>query len=743
MLKKVISLLLCLPLVACCGAPVSATNTTAQLYNVYGNGMLFQQNEKAILSGTAKSGDSITLLLLDKENKLVAHSDATAVDGTFTISFNAPAGSFSEYTIILKCNSVEFARLTDVVFGELWLASGQSNMMYPLGQSKVGSKMMEDGEKLSKWIRVLTEPAYPQYNGQDSLSLVPVDPQPDIIDAKWIDGESDLIYGMSAVAAFFAIDMAESLNVPIGILNSSLGGSSVASWISREAIDKCPKVKSMLSNRGLYIEKDKWIESEQNIYHDMGANFNLRTNALKNFRPQGIIWYQGESDLMNGYIPEEYSAQLELLQSSYTEHFNYTKGLLPLIYTHLAPYYYSETGYKLLDWNINYTEFQHEAPESRAVVTNYDVPLTYISELGFIHPENKQEIGQRMATAAKSLVYNNESPYTAAYPISTEVADSSIFITFNNVGDTLKVKGNSLYGFAICGSDGIYLKADAEIISNNTIRVYCEDVKNPVSVTYAYCLGNYKANLYSSCKDELFMPVSPFVVGSVEKPHYWADKNWADCEDFSLYHNYLDEISGTYRAWEVTNAKISINTENAFNGDNGLGIVSQKQTFSVAPLMTYRDGVKLNAFQEADSDYSDYGTMSFYIRNNGKSDVTLDSVTFCENAINCYNPVNNISSKTQTTIPADSQWHKITLDLNTLYVADYNSQETFSNNVLSSVTGIKFNFSTNDEADISLDNIRFTAESEDEAETPIYSSIFEKLEAFFVMFFRVIFQILG
>ena len=147
MLKKVISLLLCLPLVACCGAPVSATNTTAQLYNVYGNGMLFQQNEKAILSGTAKSGDSITLLLLDKENQLVARSDATAVDGTFTISFNAPAGSFSEYTIILKCNSVEFARLTDVVFGELWLASGQSNMMYPLGQSKVGSKMMEDGEK--------------------------------------------------------------------------------------------------------------------------------------------------------------------------------------------------------------------------------------------------------------------------------------------------------------------------------------------------------------------------------------------------------------------------------------------------------------------------------------------------------------------------------------------------------------------------------------------------------------------
>ena len=708
MLKKIISLLLCIPLLVICCAPVFALNTEARLYDVYGNGMLFQQNNEAVLSGTANSNDTINVQLFDFENNLVAQSSTKAKDNAFTISFNTPQGSFEEYTIVLTCNSVEFARLTNVVFGELWLSSGQSNMMYPLKYSKVGREMMEKHEKLSKWIRVLKEPGYPSYNGKPSDKNVPLDPQPDILGAKWINGESAEIYGVSAVAAFFAIDLAKSLNVPVGILNSSLGSSAIATWISRDAIDNCPEVKAALTEHNRYTEKDQWVEEEMSIFSDMAANFNLRTNALKNFRPSGMIWYQGETDILIGYTPEEYTAQLELLQKFYTEHFNYKDGLMPLIYTQLAANYYSETGLNLIDWNIEYTEFQNEDPSSRAVITNYDIPLTFVPRIGFIHPECKKEIGQRMAISASTLVYGNKSPYTAAYVESFEITGSDVYITFNNVGDTLKAKGSTLFGFAICGKDGIYLQADAEITSNNTVRVHCDSIKNPVSVTYAYCLGNYKANLYSSDNGNLYMPVSAFKIGTVENPHYWADKNWVDCEDFSLFHNYVNDFAGDYRAWEATNAKIEINEANAFSGENGLGIISLKNEFTVNPLMTYKDGTSYKTFQGEDTNYSDYYTMSFYVRNNGDKPVTLENVTLYKNEQTGYTPVNAVTGNIETKIHPDGKWHLVTFDLNTLYTADHSSKDTLSNDALDTVTDINFNFSADGEADISMDNIRFS-----------------------------------
>lgn len=744
MFKRIVSLILCIPVFACFGFSSFAVNSEAKLYSVYGDGMLFQQKEDAVFSGTASSNTLINIELYNSKNILIAQSNSTAnKDNTFSVSFKAPQGSFEEYTVVLSANAKEFARLESIVFGELWLASGQSNMMYPLGQSKTGREMMENGEKLSKWIRVLMEPAYPKYNGKDSLQLVPVDPQPDIIGAKWIDGEDDKIYSMSAVASFFAMDLLTELNMPIGILNSSLGGSAIASWISREAIDNCPEVKSIISSHGYYTEKSDWNESEQSIYYDITSNFNLRTNALKNFRPSGMIWYQGETDLMYGYSPEEYTAQLELLQSFYTEHFSYKNGLLPLVYTQLAPYMYSDKGFNLLDWNIEYTKFQTESPDSRAVVTNYDVPLTFIKESGFIHPECKKEIGQRMAFAAKGLVYEKTKNHSAAYPEKIEISDSDIYVTFNNTLDGLKVKGNTIYGFAISESNGIYIQADAEIVNENTVRVYADSFSNPVSVSYAYCVGNQRANLYSSYSNELIMPVSPFVCGTVDSnAHHWIDKPWADCEDSLLRHNFDDTFAGTYRSWKSENAKISFDNSNAYSGTNGLCIISQENKFTVNPLLTYKDGASVKSFQDYDSDYTDYGTMSFYIRNNGNSPVALDNVTFYKNAVTCYTPVNNQTGDVKTIIPADGKWHLISLDLNTLYVPDYNSNDTFSNNLLDDVTDIKFNFSSEGESNISLDNIRFDAETE-EATSSFCGSFLERIHSFIEMIFRLINIITG
>ena len=712
-----------------------AGEVQTSLYSVYDDGMLFKQNEEAVFAGTGKPGTEICVSLFNSRDNLVCEGNAiVGSDGVFSVSFVAPAGSFEEYSVVLTADSQEFARLENVVFGELWLASGQSNMMYPLAQEKLGKEMMANGDKLSKWLRVLIEPAYPEYNG--SAELVPVDAQNDIKDARWVTGEDDSIYGMSAVAYFFAESMLQKLNMPVGILNSSLGGSAIASWISRDAIDNCPEVKNILSTHGQYIETNDWNEAEQDIHRDMSANFNLRTNALKNFRLSGMIWYQGESDLMLGYSPEEYTAQLELLQNSYTEHFNYKDGILPLIYTQLAPFMYSDDGFNLVDWNIEYSEFQKENPDSRAVVTNYDIPSTFTKEVGAIHPECKEEIGRRMAHAADGLVYSKYTDYSAPYPTNIEIVDSSIFVTFADVGDGLTVKGNSLHGFAICDNRGIYVQANAEIINKDTVRVYSDSITAPTSVTYAYCVGNYRSNLYATQNNKT-IPASPFKWNAPENAHYWADKPWTDCDDTLLWHNYSDSYGAYYKAWYGKDAKVKISSSDAFSGENGLNIVSSSESFTVNPALTYKNGASTVTFDESDDNYSDYGAISFYVRNNGSADVTFNRIELYKNTLSYYTPADFKA----VTIPADGQWYKINISLNTLVMSNDTTGQSFSNNVLEGVKDIKFAFSSDSDANISMDNIRFEAENEEEtASSPVFN-LFEKINSFITFIISLIMKI--
>ncbi|MBQ8027738.1 MAG: hypothetical protein IJ261_06445, partial [Clostridia bacterium] len=217
MSKKIISLLLVLVIMACCTTAAFATDNTVKLYNVYGDGMLFAQNKDAILAGEGTPGSTVKVQLFN-ENSLPIRTGWTKVeqDGTFAVSFSAPAGGYKEYSIVLTQDSYQFATLENIVFGELWLASGQSNMMYPLIQTQTGLDMLEKGQELNKWLRVFMEPAYPTYNGTNAI---PVDPQCNIEGAAWTLGDNPNIYSMSAVAYFFAEEMMAELDMPIGILN--------------------------------------------------------------------------------------------------------------------------------------------------------------------------------------------------------------------------------------------------------------------------------------------------------------------------------------------------------------------------------------------------------------------------------------------------------------------------------------------------------------------------------------------
>jgi len=374
MKKRLISLLIAPILLGCIGTPAYASNTKAALYDMYSDNMLFQQNAISKISGTATSGSKIEIEIYNSKNEKILTASEKAENNSFSVEFLAPKGSFESYSIIVKENGKEFKTLKNVLFGELWIASGQSNMHYPLGQEKTIRTI--DNFKASPYIRSMIMPTFDAAtDGKSYYETLPYNPQKDIKGAVWITGDSENVAGMSAVGYFFANKMLNELNVPVGIINAPLGGTPIATWLSREAIEKNEKIKNVLTETGFYIDKASW-GTTQDIYRDLTLNYNLRIAPLNNFAVSGLIWYQGESDIMLNLDSEFYFDSLDTLQKTYSEYFGFKDELMPIVCTQLAPYIYAEGTPDLTERNIGFTEFQEKDPASRAVVTAYDVTPT-------------------------------------------------------------------------------------------------------------------------------------------------------------------------------------------------------------------------------------------------------------------------------------------------------------------------------------------------------------------------------
>ncbi len=621
-------------------------------------------------------------------------------------------------------------------FGELWLASGQSNMQYPLGQAKGGLEDMTAGKKFSKWLRVLMVPPY--VNSYTEIGFVPDEPMKDIAGAQWIDGQNEFIYNMSAVAFYFAEEMMKELDMPVGILNAVLGGSSIASWISREKVDSDAELKDMLYHYGAYKESSDWNEKNQNVYTDIGANYNHKIEALGNFRPVGMIWYQGESDV--GFSDEYYAKAMDAMQDLFTDVFSYENGRLPIIFTNLAEYFYTNDGLVLPDRNIAFGKIQASRPESRATFGIYDLPITFLPVAGVIHPESKREIGERMALCAKGMVYGKYDSFTGATVQSSEVKDGAVFVTLKNVGDSLVINGKKAYGFAVCGADGVYIEAEAEIVSENTIKVWNENIENPVSVSYAYGMGNGRANLACAYEGEKPLPVSIFITDKSVGTHYWNDKRWADCESETVWHTMDEAHSGYHFSWTGENAKLSFSADDAYEGENGLNVKAEKNGFMVKPLLTYKKGSADLPIWDTDTDYSDYGKMSFFVRNNGENPVMLDEVRFIKNKTMYHTPAVNGTGDTSAVIPADGEWHLITLDLNCLYLHGNEGGIGFTSRKLGEIKDIELCFK-GENADLSIDDFNFNP-TDKEAKNS-YDASFNTADNIFEFFCAIVTNFLG
>lgn len=739
--KKLIMFILCGILLLTSTAIGFAQEGEASLYNVYGDGMLLQQKKEAIFAGTAPGGAEVSCVLSDEGGNPVIKTKAYANrSGEFALSFTAPEGGYKSYTADFYLNGKLFRTLRDVVFGELWLTSGQSNMQYGFSQSDTYNQ----NSQRSEWLRFLYIEPYPTYNGvQDEF---PLDPMKDIEagNCRWVRG-TDNIGAVSAVSFFFAQELQKKLDMPVGVLLPNLGGSMLASWLSRETADSDLDFAAYLKEKGNYLSVEEWKSSDVDWVRTVTANYNKKIYPLRNFRVAGMLWYQGESEIMLGWEKGYYKKGLELLQSSFGELFGF-EGAMPFIATQVVPFAYGDNSISIQ--NNEFIEFQKADPASRAVSTIYDIDPGYYENAGSIHPKAKQPVGERMEKCAEGLVYGMSCCYTAAAVSSSRIDGSNVYVTFENAGDGLLIDGAKAIGFSLCGEDGVFVQANAESVGNNTLKIFSDEVKAPAAAAYAFAENNTRANVWSTVDGEKFMPIAPFCTDIQKNNFYWEEPQWADCDLSEAWQLTGDNFAGIHDLWSAENAEISVDASLPFEGIGSLRITAEGSGFSVSPVFTYQDGKDTEYFDRMLTDWSKYSAVSVMVRNNSSESVELKNLKISTGKLIWFAPEVNDSGEPGTVIPADGEWHRLTFDLDRIYICGNECAGTYSRVKLDDITGFSLCFK-GEGADISVDDFRFTGDGSEghgvEFEQCIgkADNVWEFICSLFTSFFSIFSKIFG
>lgn len=218
--------------------------------------------------------------------------------------------------------------------------------------------------------------------------------------------------------------------------------------------------------------------------------------------------------------------------------------------------------------------------------------------------------------------------------------------------------------------------------------------------------------------------------------HYWLDRLWTDCNDELTWHVMSEiEANKNYSSWLADGAEITF--------ANGVVNLNGGTEFTLSPALNYKSGKK---FEDTDNDYSDYGKMSFYVRNNGAADVELSEIRIYKNSYIWYSPAVNGTKGVEATIPADGQWHLVTVDLNRLYLFGNEGGAGNPCGRLNKVEEIRFAFASETNTDINIDNIRFAPDTSDrkmqfDPDISTADTVIEKISAVFIKIIGAIISI--
>jgi len=476
---------------------------------VFGDHMVVQQGTPVPVWGWADPGEEISVTLGEKTGKTTADTA-----GKWQVRLDAlPAGG--PHT--LKVQGKNLLERTDVLVGEVWLCSGQSNM----GMTVSGCLNFDAEAKASDLpkLRMYTVDRKPA-----------AEPQADV-PGSWKVSGPQTVGSFSATAYFFGRRLHQELGVPVGLINSSWGGTPIQAWTSVKTHETVPELTPLLESLKKSIEgwdpakakaryeqqladwKKKEAEAkaagtpfkvrrpspplDPNISQNSpGRLYNGMIAPLVPYAIKGAIWYQGEANAGNAPL---YAVQLKAMIGAWRSAWG---SDFPFLFVQLPNFQKPQEKPVEGGW----ADIREVFLKTLTAVPNTGMAVTIdVGDADDIHPKNKQAVGHRLAQWALAKTYGK--PLVACGPLykGMKKDGDTIVCEFDFVGGGLVAKdGEKLKGFAIAGADKQFVWAEAKIVGQ-TVAVSSPDVKNPVAVRYAWA-SNPACNLYN----QEGLPASPF-----------------------------------------------------------------------------------------------------------------------------------------------------------------------------------------------------------------------------------------
>jgi sialate O-acetylesterase len=492
-----------------------------RLASPFGDHMVIQHNTSVPVWGTADPGEKVTVSI-GKQTRTVV----TGPEGRWMVSLTKVTAG-GPYTITVSGKNT--IQLKDVYAGEVWVCSGQSNMDMTVarGEGRGWAGVFNEKEEVAAanfpLIRVFDTDFSPMIEPQDTVS------------GKWEVVSPSTVEHLSAAAYFFARDLQKKIKIPVGLITTAYGASTAEAWIRKEALQAKDVYKPLLNAFNAKLEKYNMDTAGQRIYREKLASWTIASAQAKaegkapgrapgNSNPvrdqhnpyvlwngmvqplvpyaiRGALWYQGESNSPTASI---YRQLMETLITDWRA--QWRQGDFPFIYVQLA-----NIGKK---FDSLPAPGGAEAIKREAQLQNLSVPNTAMvvaidnadpKSMHNIHPKNKQEIGRRLALAARAIAYGEKNlVYSGPLYDGMEVKGNSVRLRFKHTGSGLMAKDGELKGFAIAGEDRKFVWADAKL-EGNVVVVSSAAIARPVAVRYGWG-SNPPVNLYN--KEGL--PASPF-----------------------------------------------------------------------------------------------------------------------------------------------------------------------------------------------------------------------------------------
>ena len=410
--------------------------------------MVLQQQTTAKIWGKAEPNKKVTLFT---SWNLKRYSTTSDQNGNWTLHFTTTKAG-GPYTIIISDGKV--LTLNNILLGEVWLCSGQSNMEMPMkgfpGQPNEGSNM-DILRSANSQIRLFTVKRNAELEAQTDVT------------GRWEEAMPVSVRDFSATAFYFGKLLQESLKVPVGLIHSSWGGTPIEAWMSQEMLTDFPSAIIPVTTEDFKTKPQTPTVLYQAMIHPLAGV------AIK-----GVIWYQGESN-RNRY--ETYAAMFKSMTDGWRKAWN-QKDTIPFYFCQIAPF-----GYK--DGANSALVREAQANAAREPYTGMAV-LMDVGEEKCIHPAKKRVAGERLALLALNKTYGNtgiacESPVFK----NIEIKNEEITVNFDGAPLGLFAKNGTSQLFTVAGKDKVFYPAKAKVNRNGVI-VKSNEVAEPVAVRYAF-----------------------------------------------------------------------------------------------------------------------------------------------------------------------------------------------------------------------------------------------------------------